>query len=129
MKKLKMVKKRPLPLPLALVTLMLLPTGMMAQNGLFGPLNSDEDQRSMLGRHIAGDGMEWSGGMILQDPSQPRPVGEGTNIFGDGFGWSGNGMITQDPTQEAPLESGLLVLAMAGVGYAIMESKKVKSKE
>lgn len=128
-----MEKKRALALSLALAAAMLLPTDMMAQKGLFGtqsPIGGKENP-SLLGKgnNRSDSGMDWSGDMTLQDPTQPRPVGVGTQIFGDGFDWSGGGMTAQDPTEEAPLGSGLLILAMAGVGYAIVVSRKVKSRK
>ena len=94
-------KKKVLLLFLAIAVGLLLPTNLVAQKGMFGTQDNAEGNGSkgMLGRNNgSSDGMEWSGG----------------------------GMILQDPTQQAPLGSGLLILAIAGTGYAIVESKKGK---
>lgn len=94
-------KKKVLLLSWAMAIGLLLPTNMMAQKGMFGAQDNAEGNGSkgMLGRGNSGssDGMEWSGGMT-----------------------------PQDPTQEAPIGSGWLILTMAGTGYAIVESKKGK---
>lgn len=113
-----MKKKKILALSLALATAMLLPTNMMAQGGMFGTQNPTENQKQggMLGKgKSANNGVDWQGGML----------GKGRSA-NNGMVWQGGGMTTQDPTQEVPLGSGLLILAMAGVGYAIVDSKKGK---
>ena len=124
-------KKKVLLLSLAMAVGLLLPTNMMAQKGMFGAQDNAEGngRKGMLGRSSGGSngGMEWLGGMTLQDPKQPLPVGVGP-LVGGGIEWSG-GMIVQDPTEGAPVGNGLLILTMAGAAYAIVESRKVKSRK
>ena len=111
-----MKKKKILALSLALATAMLLSTQMMAQGGLFGIQNLKE-------KLTQGE---------LFDTQDPTEKQEECGLFGkgrsadNGMEWQGGGMTPQDPTQEAPLGSGLLILAMAGASYAIVESKKGK---
>lgn len=117
-------------LTMAMLVGLILPLNLSAKKGLLSPEAENHSNNSMFGRGGGQNGMEWSGGgMSLQDPTQPQPVGVGPEIFGDGFDWTGGGMTTQDPTEEAPLGSGLLIMTMAGISYAIIESRKVKPKE
>lgn len=97
------MKKKKLLLSLAMAVGLLLPTNMMAQKGLFSTQDNAE-----------GNG---SGGIL----------GRGNDCSSKGMEWSG-GMIPQNPTQEAPIGSGLLILTITGAVYAIVESKKSKEK-
>ncbi len=44
------------------------------------------------------------------------------NTRDEGLAWSN--LFAQDPTQEAPLGSGLLILTVAGAGYAFISKRK-----
>lgn len=91
-------KTKALFLSVAMLAGLLLPSNLSAQKGLFHPEAENPNNNSILGRGGDQNGMEWSGG----------------------------GMITQDPTQEAPLGSGLLILAAIGVSYATLKKKEDK---
>ena len=46
-----------------------------------------------------------------------------------GMEWSGGGMTPKDPTQETPLSGGVMLLAMAGAGYALVKSRNGKEEQ
>ena len=99
---------RPKMLLLATVVVLLLPAGMVAQEGLF--------QRGVsIGNNNTNGLMDKSESTI------------GSNFTGQGFG-STNGSITGQ-TFGAPLNGGLLVLLAMGAGYATIKSKKKQNRK
>ena len=95
---------------------MLLPVSAMAQEdgrggglfGLFGLFNSEEAEVGMLGR---GDASSEGGYGIFTEQFGQNDNGSGFNIGTEQFG------------NDAPLGSGLFILAAAGAGYALKKRK------
>ena len=114
-------KLKAIVLSMVLAAGMLLPAGASAQNdarhgglfGLFGLFNSEEEEVGMLGR-----------GESLSE-------GGGYGIFTEQFGQNDEGqggfqIGTEQFGNDAPLGSGLFILAAAGAGYALKKRKNNK---
>lgn len=100
--------KKVLLLSLTLSIGLLMPLNMNAQNGgVFGYGNKTEstDNYSMMNRGS-------TGGYDLHNQQFGSNTNGGYDLHNQTFG------------QEAPLGSGLLILAAAGVGYALKKRKK-----
>lgn len=96
---------------IAMLLALSLPIGVLAQSGLFLRGNTDGNDGRQTG--LLRDGEATS---LLSNQTFGNPIG-GSDLTNQTFG------------METPLESGLLVMLIAGVGYAASKTKSEKENQ
>ena len=112
-------KMKPTLLLFTAAVVLLLPIGMIAQNGMFQRGVSDEKNYGNSGTNGLMNKSESTVGGYFTGQGFGAANG---NLTGQGFGVT-NGNITGQ-TFGTPLGNGLFVLLVAGVGYATIKSRK-----
>ena len=93
--------------------------------GLLLPISLDAQEQSRQGGLFGGPSSNSSNGMLGRGPSG------GYNLSNQTFGSGTEGgyeLSNQTFGQETPVGCGIAILMMAGVGYAVMKSRKKNQK-